>query len=124
MFNLKTLTVITLTIAISALASNASAQMSTQTLEKASEYTLTVKSTEAESRVLPSSQRFTRKVTRIVKPLPALASITQQPHINVHGGTINANASEQRAQGRVIYNRRKDDSITPVYFNKESVDSR
>ena len=126
MLNFKTISVIILTIAVCSMASHASAQ-STQTLEHAqpilSQPSITTKSTETERQVLPKGMS-TRKVTRAVKPVPALASTSQRQHKNVYGGTLNANASKQKAQGRVYHGRRKDDSLMPVYSDKESIKSR
>ena len=125
MFNVKTLSAITLAITTCAIASSASAQSSPQILDKAqpilSQPAFPVKSITAERLVEPTE---TRKIKRVVKRPPAQATATQPQQKNIYGQKINANTSEKTAPTRFIYSQRKDDTPIPVYFSEEANKSK
>lgn len=127
MFKSKTATVVTLTMAICVMASQASAQTSPQALETAhpilSQSPVTIKSVETERKAMPNGMSV-RKITRVLKAVPVQATATQLQQKSVYSGVINAKASEENGQTRFIYSRRKDDTHMPVYFNEESLKSK
>lgn len=122
MLNMKTTSVIALAISMSAIAGQAAAQTNPQTLDTA-HATQTVKSAEAEPRDVPKAQS-TDKVTRVVKPVPTLASPTQPKQAYVSRGVINAATSEPKTQTRFIYNRSAVKTQMPVYFSEDALKAK
>ena len=118
MLNLKTISVITLSISLSALASHASAQTSSQELK-----TATVKSVEAEPKTMPRGMTV-RKIKRVVKPLPTLTTATQPEQTYMSRAVINATSSDQKPQTRFIYNRSAVETQMPVYFSEDALKAK
>lgn len=124
MLKLKTTSVITLTMAMCAMASQASAQAAPRVLETAqpvfSQSNLTVKSAEVVSHTDP----ITRKIKRVVKPVPSRSATTQPQRAYVSRGIINADTSVRKNQTRFIYNRSAVETQMPVYFSEEALKSK
>jgi hypothetical protein len=124
MLTLKTTSVITLTMAICAMASQASAQTAPRALETAhpvfSQSNLTVKSAEVVDQAAPK----TRKIKRVVKPVPDQSNPTQPQQAYVSRGIINADTSVRKNQTRFIYNRHIVETQMPVYFSEEALRSK
>ena len=123
MLNLKTISVITLSMSLFAIASQASAQTSLQELKIAAHSTATVKSAPADPKALPKGITL-RKIKRVVKPLPALATATQPAQAYLSHGVINAASSHQKPQTRFIYNRSAVETQMPVYFSEDALKSK
>ncbi len=120
MINLKTISVVTLALSFCAVASHASAQTSPQDSDNAAQVISTVKSAEAKPQDMPRNIS-TRKIKRIVKPLPTSSQMKQS---SIQSGVINAATSEQNINTRFIYNRSQVETHMPIYFSKESLKSK
>lgn len=123
MLNVKSISVITLALSLSAIAGSSSAQTSALALQNATQPAVITKSVQAPRQVMPVGMKV-RKITRVVKPVPVLANATQPQPNSIYRGVINATTSEPKAKTRFVYNRNAVETQMPVYFSEDALKSK